>query len=61
MVDSPPVAVADTGSVAIPDGRFLDHLARAADMVGARRLREAEVEVLRGLSIVPSARISPGP
>jgi uncharacterized protein (AIM24 family) len=36
------------------DGRFLDHLSSAAEMVGARRFREAEVEVLRGLSITPS-------
>jgi hypothetical protein len=36
------------------DDRFLDHLSSAADMVGARRFREAEVEVLRALSISPS-------
>lgn len=36
------------------DDRFLDHLSSAADMVGARRFREAEVEVLRALSITPS-------
>lgn len=38
----------------ISDDRFLDHLSSAADMVGARRFREAEVEVLRALSITPS-------
>jgi uncharacterized protein (AIM24 family) len=36
------------------DDRFLDHLSSAADMVGGRRFREAEVEVLRALSITPS-------
>jgi len=34
--------------------RFLDHLSSAADLVAARRFREAEVEVLRALSITPS-------
>jgi len=38
----------------VPDDRFLDHLSSAADMVGGRRFREAEVEVLRALSITPS-------
>ena len=38
----------------VSDDRILDHLASAADMVGARRFREAEVEVLRALSITPS-------
>jgi len=36
------------------DDRLLDHLSSAAEMVGARRFREAEVEVLRALSITPS-------
>jgi len=36
------------------DDRFLDHLASAADLVGERRFREAEVEVLRALSITPA-------
>lgn len=36
------------------DDRFLDHLSSAAEMVGVRRFREAEVEVLRALSIEPS-------
>ncbi|HEX2659368.1 MAG TPA: tetratricopeptide repeat protein [Polyangia bacterium] len=38
----------------VPDERFLDYLSSAADMVGGRRFREAEVEVLRALSITPS-------
>ncbi len=38
----------------IGDGRFLDHLSSAADMVTARRFREGEVEILRALSISPS-------
>lgn len=38
----------------VSDDRFLDHLSSAAEMVGARRFREAEVEVLRALSITPS-------
>jgi uncharacterized protein (AIM24 family) len=53
-VDSPPAAAAKANPVALSDGRLLDHLASAAAMVGGRRFREAEVEVLRGLSIVPS-------
>ncbi|MES1205719.1 MAG: hypothetical protein ABUS79_07250, partial [Pseudomonadota bacterium] len=36
------------------DGRLLDHLGSAADLVGSRRFREAEVEILRGLSIAPA-------
>ena len=43
-----------TDSGLISDDRFLDHLSSAAEMVGARRFREAEVEVLRALSITPS-------
>ena len=35
-------------------GRFLDQLSSAADLVVGRRFREAEVEVLRALSIVPA-------
>jgi uncharacterized protein (AIM24 family) len=34
--------------------RFLEHLTGAAELVSARRHREAEVEVLRALAIVPS-------
>jgi uncharacterized protein (AIM24 family) len=34
--------------------RFLEHLTGAAEMVSGRRHREAEVEVLRALAIVPS-------
>ena len=47
-------APSSVAAVNIGDDRFLDHLASAADMVGARRFREAEVEVLRALSIAPS-------
>lgn len=38
----------------VADDRFLDHLSSAAEMVGVRRFREAEVEVLRALSMTPS-------
>lgn len=50
MTETP--GASDSGRV--PDDRFLDHLSSAADMVGGRRFREAEVEVLRALSITPS-------
>ncbi len=49
MSESPSEVVAG-----IPDGKFLDRLGSAAEMVGAGRFREAEVEILRGLSIAPS-------
>ena len=54
MSDRPRVPTANAGAAAASGGRLLDHLASAADMVGRRRFREAEVEVLRALSIVPS-------
>lgn len=34
-------ATAGVASLGGPDGRFLDQLARAAELVGARRFREA--------------------
>lgn len=36
------------------DERFMSHLASAGEMVGHKRFREAEVEILRALSLVPS-------
>jgi len=36
------------------DDRFLDCMSSAASLVSARRFREAEIEVLRALSIMPS-------
>jgi len=38
----------------VSDDRFLDCMSSAADLVGGRRFREAEIEVLRALSIMPS-------
>jgi uncharacterized protein (AIM24 family) len=43
-----------TAAAEMPDGRFLDHLSSAADMVAARRFREGEVEILHALSISPA-------
>jgi tetratricopeptide (TPR) repeat protein len=50
MSDAPNAVAAESSG----GGRFLDHLASAADMVAARRFREAEVEALRALSIAPA-------
>jgi uncharacterized protein (AIM24 family) len=62
MVQVPPVpgkaavegGAASSGAARGAERRFLEHLASAADLVAGRRFREAEVEVLRGLSIAAS-------
>ncbi|HET6281506.1 MAG TPA: tetratricopeptide repeat protein [Polyangia bacterium] len=41
-------------STSSADQRFLSHLASAGEMVASHRFREAEVEILRALSGVPS-------